>query len=41
MGRDEQLWYYRELIKVYEEKGSNRIVEELKRVGTELAELST
>jgi (p)ppGpp synthase/HD superfamily hydrolase len=40
-GRDEQLWYYRELIKVYEQRGSNRIVEELKRVIAELAELST
>lgn len=40
-GRDEQLWYYSELIKVYEQKGSNRIVEELNRVVAELAELST
>src|ERR1700722_20074096 len=39
-GRDEQLWYYRELIKVYEQRGSNRIVEELMRVVAELTSLS-
>jgi (p)ppGpp synthase/HD superfamily hydrolase len=39
-GRKEQLWYFRELLNVYEGRGSNRLVEELKRVVGELAELS-
>ena len=39
-GRREQLWYFRELQSVYEDRGSNRLVEELKRVVGELAELS-
>jgi (p)ppGpp synthase/HD superfamily hydrolase len=40
-GRREQLWYFRELLNVYEGRGSNRLVEELRRVVGELAELST
>ena len=39
-GRKEQLWYFDELSKVYEERGSNRLTEELKRVIGELAQLS-
>jgi (p)ppGpp synthase/HD superfamily hydrolase len=39
-GRREQLWYFRELLNVYEGKRSNRLVEELRRVVGELAELS-
>lgn len=40
-GRDEQLWYFDELIKVYEERCQNwRIVEELKRVVAELKRIS-
>jgi (p)ppGpp synthase/HD superfamily hydrolase len=39
-GRNEQLWYFRELLTVYEDRGSNRLVEELRRVVGELAELS-
>jgi len=40
-GRDEQVWYFAELIKVYNEKCSNwRIIEEFKRVVAELARLS-
>jgi (p)ppGpp synthase/HD superfamily hydrolase len=39
-GRKEQLWYFGKLITVYEERGSNRLVEELKRVVGELAQLS-
>ena len=40
-GRDEQLWYFDELIKVYEKRCPNwRIVEELKRVVAELTVVS-
>lgn len=40
-GRKEQLWYFDELIKVYEQRCPNwRIVEELKRVVAELARVS-
>lgn len=39
-GRKEQLWYFEELIKVFEQRGSNRMVEELKRVVAELKQLS-
>jgi (p)ppGpp synthase/HD superfamily hydrolase len=39
-GRKEQLWYFGELSKVYEERGSNRLTEELKRVIGELKQLS-
>ena len=39
-GRGEQLWHFRELLNVYEDRGSNRLVKELKRVVDELGELS-
>ena len=40
-GRDEQLWYFHELIKVYEKRCPDwRIVEELKRVVAELTRFS-
>jgi (p)ppGpp synthase/HD superfamily hydrolase len=39
-GREQQLWYFEELIKVFEQRGSNRMVEELKRVVAELRQLS-
>ena len=40
-GRDQQLWYFDELIKVYEERCRNwRIVEELKRTVAELRRVS-
>ena len=40
-GRREQLWYFNELLKVYGQKCPNRrLVEELKRVITELTQLS-
>jgi (p)ppGpp synthase/HD superfamily hydrolase len=40
-GRDQQLWYFNELIKVYEVKCSDwRIIQELKRVVAELTRLS-
>jgi (p)ppGpp synthase/HD superfamily hydrolase len=39
-GRKEQLWYFGELSKVYEERGSNRLTEELKRVIDELKRVS-
>jgi hypothetical protein len=40
-GRREQLWYFNELLKVYDEKCPNwRPVEELKRVVAELTQLS-
>jgi (p)ppGpp synthase/HD superfamily hydrolase len=39
-GRDEQLWYYRELLRVFKLQPSNRIVEEFERVVAELAEIT-
>jgi (p)ppGpp synthase/HD superfamily hydrolase len=39
-GRKEQLWYFGELSKVFEERGSNRLTEELTRVIGELVQLS-
>ena len=39
-GLDKQLWYFNELIKVYDQRGSNRLVEELKRIVAELTQLS-
>lgn len=40
-GRDQQLWYFDELIKVYEKRCGNwRIVEELKRMVAELRRIS-
>src|ERR1017187_8875764 len=38
-GREKQLWYFGELSKVYEKRGSNRLTEELKRVTGELTRL--
>lgn len=35
-GRNDQLWYFDELVKVYVSKGGNRIVNELGRVIEEL-----
>ncbi len=40
-GRDLQIWYFRELLKVFKSQGSNRIVAELERVVDELASLSS
>jgi (p)ppGpp synthase/HD superfamily hydrolase len=39
-GRNKQLWYFTELIKVYEKKGPRRLNAELKRIVDELARLS-
>jgi (p)ppGpp synthase/HD superfamily hydrolase len=39
-GRDQQLWYFRALLDVFEQSPTNRIVEELKRVVDELARIS-
>jgi len=40
-GRKQQLWYFDELLKVYEEKCPEwRIVQELKRTVKELAQIS-
>ena len=39
-GRKEQLWYFAEISKVYEERGSNRLTEELIRVIGELTRRS-
>jgi (p)ppGpp synthase/HD superfamily hydrolase len=40
-GRDEQLWYFNELIAIFEKRGgAPRIVSELKRVVAELTQLS-
>ena len=39
-GRNDQLWYFEELLKVFKEAGSNRIVEELERVVNQLKEIS-
>lgn len=39
-GRNEQLWYFDELLKVFKASGTNRIVEELERVVTELRRIS-
>ena len=35
-GRDQQMWYFRELIKTFKSKGTNRIVDELERVVAEI-----
>jgi (p)ppGpp synthase/HD superfamily hydrolase len=35
-GRDQQMWYFHELIKVFKSAGTNRIVDELVRVVAEL-----
>ena len=39
-GRNDQLWYFDELIKVFESSGVNRIVDELERVVNELRQIS-
>jgi (p)ppGpp synthase/HD superfamily hydrolase len=39
-GREDQLWYFKSLIKAYEASKSNRIVDELKRVVGELDRIS-
>jgi (p)ppGpp synthase/HD superfamily hydrolase len=39
-GRDAQIWYFRELLKVFAKSGTNRIVEELERVTNELDRIS-
>jgi GTP pyrophosphokinase len=39
-GRKEQIWYLRELLKVFNGAGSNRIVAELERVTDELVRIS-
>jgi (p)ppGpp synthase/HD superfamily hydrolase len=40
-GRDTQIWYFRELLKIFKRSGSNRIVEELERVTDELDKISS
>jgi (p)ppGpp synthase/HD superfamily hydrolase len=39
-GRKEQLWYFDELLKIFQESGGNRIVDELGRVVDELRKVS-
>ena len=39
-GREDQLWYFRELLKVFHASGENRIVAELERVTDELERIS-
>ena len=39
-GRNDQLWYFDELLKVFKEAGRNRIVEELERVVKHLRKIS-
>lgn len=39
-GRDQQIWYFEELLKVFKSVGTNRIVEELGRVTDELRRIS-
>jgi (p)ppGpp synthase/HD superfamily hydrolase len=39
-GRGEQLWYFAELSRVFDERGPNRLTEELKRAIADLAQLS-
>ena len=39
-GRDLQIWYFHELLKVFKSAGTNRIVEEFVRVVAELENLS-
>lgn len=40
-GRDEQIWYLRELVRVFQHEGTNRIVDELGRVVNELERETT
>jgi hypothetical protein len=39
-GRQDQIWYFDELLAVFKSSGSNRIVEELERVVNELRVIS-
>ena len=39
-GRDEQIWYFRELLRVFKQHPRNRIVEEFERVVRELEEMT-
>jgi (p)ppGpp synthase/HD superfamily hydrolase len=39
-GRNDQIWYFRELLKVFKKSGGNRIVSELERVIAELEKIS-
>lgn len=39
-GRDEQIWYFEELLKIFRAAGTNRIVDELGRVVAELSRIS-
>jgi (p)ppGpp synthase/HD superfamily hydrolase len=39
-GRNDQIWYFDELVKVYKLHGASRIVEELRRVVAELSQIS-
>ena len=39
-GRNDQIWYFDELLKVYKSFGANRIVDELERVVNELRQIS-
>jgi len=40
-GRDQQMWYFHELLKVFKSAGTNRIVDELERVIAELDRISS
>jgi (p)ppGpp synthase/HD superfamily hydrolase len=40
-GRDQQIWYFRELLRVFKSQPSNRIVEEFERVVDELERVTT
>lgn len=39
-GRDQQIWYFEELLRIFKKSGANRIVTELDRVVAELKKLS-
>lgn len=39
-GREQQIWYFTELLKVFKSAGTNRIVDELERVVGELTRIS-
>ena len=39
-GREDQIWYFGELLNVYKLHGASRIVEELRRVVTDLTQIS-
>jgi (p)ppGpp synthase/HD superfamily hydrolase len=40
-GRDQQLWYYKEVLRVFRAQPANRIVDELERVVQELEQLTS